>query len=360
MSPQEIFNKSRSQELHILSTSANSGWVVKHNTLVNMTEAQLEQKGAETGLVLVVKEIDGIQKIKPNQVPTGLDRISYKAEEDMKNISGISDAQTGFAREDVSAKALKANQAVGGTSFAPVLDNLNRTDKLLGKRILNLVQTFYVEPRLIHIIGTRPGQANETLTINEVGPSGQILNNLTLGEYDTVITNEPERDTYEQSQYEQAVEMRRDLGIQIPDSFIIRTSGIRDKEELIEMMSDKTPEEEQFDKEMTQRERMAELRKLEAEGMDREAEATHTMVLAAKEKLALEGPKDGDLSPELLAQAKLEMLSEQQKSNNRIREKNIDFMLKLRELREQATLEIKVAKALPAPVKSTPAQGSKA
>jgi hypothetical protein len=350
VSPQEIFNKSRSQELHILSTSANSGWITQNNNLVNMTEQELEQKGAETGLVMVVKDLSQIEKIKPNQVPTGLDRISYKAEEDMKNISGVSDAQTGFAREDVSAKALKANQAVGGTSLAPLMDNLNRTDKLLGRRILDLIQTFYVEPRLVHIIGTKPGQENETLMVNEVGPGGEILNNLTLGEYDVIITNEPDRDTYEASQYDQLVEMRKELGIDIPDEFIIRASKARDKEELIEAMTATTPEEDQFNKEMEKRTRIAELRKLEAEGMDKEAEATHTMVLAAKDRLALEGPKDGDLSPELLAQAKLNMLAEQQQSNNRIREANIDLMLKLRELRETAVLEVKVAKALPKPV----------
>jgi hypothetical protein len=299
---------------------------------------------------MVVKDLSQIEKIKPNQVPTGLDRISYKAEEDMKNISGVSDAQTGFAREDVSAKALKANQAVGGTSLAPLMDNLNRTDKLLGRRILDLIQTFYVEPRLVHIIGTKPGQENETLMVNEVGPGGEILNNLTLGEYDVIITNEPDRDTYEASQYDQLVEMRKDLGSDIPDAFIIRASKARDKEELIEAMTATTPEEEQFLKELGRRTQIAELRKLEAEGMDREAEATHTMVLAAKDRLALEGPKDGDLSPELLAQAKLNMLAEQQQSNNRIREANIDLMLKLRELRETAVLEVKVAKALPKPV----------
>jgi hypothetical protein len=350
--PQEILNKSRSQELHILSTSANSGWVVTQNNLVNMDEKQLEQKGAETGLVLVVKDPQGIEKIKPNQVPTGLDRVSFKAEEDMKNISGVSDALTGFAREDVSAKALKANQAVGGTSFAPMLDNLARTDKLLGRRILDLVQTFYVEPRLIHIIGTKPGQENETLNVNEVTPEGQILNNLTLGEYEVIITNEPERDSFEASQYDQAVEMRRDLGIPLKDSFIIRMSKLRDKEEIIADMSDQTPEEAAFDKELEQRTRAAELRKLEAEGMDREADATLKTVRAAKEQSELSRPGEDDLTPAQLGEAKLKMLESQQEHNNRLRELNLEFMFNIRELREKARLEVQVQKALPPPPKT--------
>jgi len=349
ISPQEILNKSRSQELHILGTSANSGWVVQHNNLVNLTERQLETRGSETGLVVVVKNMDGIDKIKPNQVPTGFDRVSYKSEEDLKNISGISDALTGFAREDVSAKALKANQAVGSTSQAPLLDSLNRSDKMLGKRILDLVQTFYVEPRTLHIIATRPGQEHQAIEVNQIDSVGQIRNNLSLGEYGVVITNEPERDTYEANQYDQAIEMRRDLGIPIPDSFIIRVSKLRDKEELLQEMTDITPEEEQFNKELERRRAAAEVRKLEADAFDTEAEGTHTMVLAAKDRQALEGPDEGDLTPQQLAEAKLDMLKSQQNSNNKIREMNIQFMLDLRRMREEARLQIQVDKANPAP-----------
>jgi hypothetical protein len=52
ISPQEQLNKISSQELHIVNTTANSGWVVESGSLTGMTADDLEEHGAETGLVL--------------------------------------------------------------------------------------------------------------------------------------------------------------------------------------------------------------------------------------------------------------------------------------------------------------------
>jgi len=346
--PQQILNKSRSQELHVINTSANSGWVVTDNNLVNMTEQQLESAGSQTGVVIVVKDPQGIEKIKPNQIPTGLDRVSYKAEEDMKNISGVSDAQTGFAREDVSGKALRANQAAGSTSFAPLFDNLARSDHILAHRILNLIQTFYTEPRLVHIVGTKPGQRDETLVVNEVTAEGEILNDLSLGEYEVVVTSEPDRDTYEETQFDHAMDLREKLGVPIPDEFMIRVSKLRDKEELIQMMNPSDPEQEQFDKQYSNEFRLAELENLRAEGASKKADALLKSVRAASEQINMEGAQNG-LSPELIGQAKVEMLKENQKHQNELEILNQTFMNNLLEMREQHALDMRKQRALPKP-----------
>ena len=89
MSVQELLNKSVSQELHIVNTTANSGWKVKKGALQNMTELELEARGAETGLVAVLDDINNMDKIQPNQIPSGIDRLAMKAEQFMKTL-GIS------------------------------------------------------------------------------------------------------------------------------------------------------------------------------------------------------------------------------------------------------------------------------
>ena len=351
--PQEAFNKTRSQELHVINTSANSGWIVQENNLVNMTEQQLETRGSQSGVVIVAKDIAGIDKIKPNQVPTGLDRASYKNEEDMKNIAGISDAQTGFAREDVSGRALRANQAAGSTSFAPLFDNLARTDHMLGHRILSLIQTFYTEPRLMHIVATEPGQENEVLVVNEVTESGEILNDLSLGEYEVVVTSEPDRDSFEDSQFDQAMMMRKELGIEIPDEFMIRVSKLRDKEEIIQIMNPVDPEQEQFDKQMAQEERIAELEYKQAQSASQRADALLKSVRAASEQINME--KDGSgLSAEAEAEAKVEMLKQNQKHQNEKELKQIEFFNSLRLLREEHQLAIRAQRL--APPSPTPAR----
>lgn len=272
---QELLNKVSSQELHVVNTTANSGYKVRSGSLANMTAEELEQKGAQTGLVI---EVNGdpdkdVVKIAPNQVPQGLDRISYKAEEHIKTISGVNDAQTGFVREDVAAKAIDKNKQSGATGLAKPMDSLVRTDFILARNVVDLIQEFYTEERMMTITNSRVNGDSETFTVNQVTPEGTIVNDLTLGEYDIVTTSVPHRETMEDSQFEQAVAMR-EMGVLIPDSVIIDASRLLNKKDIIKQMEgDKESPEAQAAAALQQRAQEAEVAKAEAEGVAKSADA---------------------------------------------------------------------------------------
>ena len=230
--PQELLNKVSSQELHVINTTANSGWKVKDGSLKNMSIADLEQRGAETGLVIELEELNDAEKIKPNPIPTGLDRVAQKAEASIDSISGVSQYMKGFAREDVAAKSVVANQQSGQANLAKTRDNLNRTDYLLARMVLSIVQEYYVAPRLIHITTNRNNNETEQMQVNEVDAVGEILRDLTLGEYAITVTNEPERDSFEDNQFDQALQLRTEAGVAIPDRYLIMASKLRDKTEI--------------------------------------------------------------------------------------------------------------------------------
>lgn len=272
--PQELLNKTSSQELHIVNTTANSGWKVKKGSLTNMSIAELELRGAQTGLVLELNDIDGAEKITPNATPTGLDRISYKAEEHIKTISGVSDYQLGSAREDVAAKSVLANKQSGQTNLAKPMDNLNRSDYMLARNVLDIIQEYYTEQRLIMVTQDRLTNKAEPMTVNEVTPEGQILNDLTLGEYAVVITTQPERDTFEDSQFDQAVRLRTEVGVQIPDTFILQASRLKNKADIISALEgNKDSPEAQAEAQRQARAAEAEVVKVEAEGQLKMAQA---------------------------------------------------------------------------------------
>ena len=230
--PQELLNKTSSQELHVINTTANSGWKVKDGALKNMTIAELEQRGAETGLVLELEDMNDAEKIKPNPIPTGLDRVAQKSENFIDSISGVSKYMKGFSREDVSGKSVEANQQSGQANLAKTRDNLNRTDYLLARMVLSIVQEYYIAPRLIHITTNRNNNETEEMQVNEVGAVGEILRDLTIGEYAITVTNEPERDSFEDNQFDQAMMLRNDAGVAIPDRYLIMASKLRDKTEI--------------------------------------------------------------------------------------------------------------------------------
>lgn len=255
LSPQELLNKTSSQSLHVVNTTANSGYVVKAGSLKNMTTAQLAQQGSQTGLV--IETINGpsdIEKIKPNQTPTGLDRLAYQADENIKNISGVSDAMRGDVREDVAAKAIIAQQQTGQTNLVMANDNLARTDKILARVVLDIVQTYYTEPRLLHITHDDITNTQEQVGVNQKQPDGTVLNDLTLGRYDVSVATMPARQTMEDTAFEQVLAMRKE-GVQIPDIELIRNSRLPNRAELIKQMQQPDPtaqQKSQLDMELLQ------------------------------------------------------------------------------------------------------------
>jgi len=278
LGPQELLNKVTSQELHVVNTTANSGYIVKAGALSNMTPEELEEKGAQTGLVIEVNENvnDSVTKISPNQVPQGLDRISYKAEESIKTISGVSDSMQGMDRADVAAKAIQAKRQAGSTNLVKPLDNLTRTDFIIARNVLDLVQEFYTEERLMTITHDHATGEAETFAVNQPDPEspyGEIINDLTLGEYDVVVTSVPQRETLEDSQFEQIMAMK-EAGIMIPDSVVIDASRLMNKKDIIKQMEgDQTSPEALAQKELQQRGQEAEVSKLEGEAKAKHADA---------------------------------------------------------------------------------------
>jgi len=231
ISPQDYLNKTTSQELHVVNTTANSGWQMEEDQLVNMDDDELEQRGAETGLVLVRKKGSlPLEKINPNQVPTGLDRIAYKADEFVKDLSGVSDSSRGFDRADVAAKAIMAKQAVGGITNAKMLSNLAFSRKLLARNILDLVQEFYTESRIIRVTGQTQNKT-QSIAINQMQADGTVLNDLTIGTYDIIIADVPARDRSEDTQFSEAIQMRKE-GIAIPDHVIVEVSHMTNRKEI--------------------------------------------------------------------------------------------------------------------------------
>ena len=233
LSPQEQLNKIASQELHIVNTTANSGWMVESGSLVGMTADDLEEHGAETGLVLeYARGTTPPQKIGANQIPTGLDRIAQKAQANIQAISGINESMLGTDSAEVSGIAIQAKQNRGAVMIQVPLDNLAKARQYLAEKVLNLIQTFYTEERVVQVTNEEdPMQPREQLMLNVETPEGKIINNLTIGEYDVIIATAPARDSFDETQFAEALSLRQ-AGVAIPDDAIIGYSHLRKKEEL--------------------------------------------------------------------------------------------------------------------------------
>lgn len=345
--PQEYLNKVTSQELHVINTTANSGWIVQEGRLCNMTIEELEQRGAETGLVIQVtgNPTEAIQKISPNQTPTGLDRFSYKAEEHIKSISGVTDYQTGNAREDVSAKAVAMNQSRGAMNLSKPMDAIARTDFLLARSVLSLVQNYYTEPRLLNIIANRVTGDQEQVGINQPDPStGAIVNDMTLGEYDVVVSSTPHRETLEDSQFEQAVALR-ELGIQIPDETLIENSRLNKRSEIIKQMRDaQNSPEEQYKAQLQKMQAELELANLKAEAARIEADSNLKTAKAREADAKTQNEAAGNPMEAQKMQMEMEMMQQEMALKREEMEMELNFKRQELELKRQE-MELKLQTA---------------
>jgi hypothetical protein len=307
VSIQDMLNKVSSQELHVVNTTANSGWVFRQGSLVNMDADDLRSQGSKTGLVLEVAQgYDDPWKIQPNQIPTGLAELSSKAGIYFREVSGVNEAQLGQGRSD-SSKALESRRRGGLIQQEIIFDNLEYTRKLRAEVMLEIVQRYYTETRLITVLEKNEDgdDVQQEVAINQpvvqVDPITQeaiesIRNDLTLGEYSVTISTIPRRDTYEEALFDQLVQMR-EAGVRIPDYVLLEASQLPDKKDVVDVvkkmegLAAPTPEEIERQKALADLELRlltAEVAEKEAQAMERQANAQRYQAQAGE---ALQNPE---------------------------------------------------------------------
>ena len=245
---QEMLNKVFSQILHTVNTTANSGWIVEENSITNMDVEDLENEGAQTGLVLEVKKgSERPEKIEPNQVPTGLKDLVTSGIDLIRLISGVSETFQGGKGPEVSGTAIQSRVHQSAIQLAAPIDNLFRTRNMIADRLLKLIQSFMTQERTFLIVGPdERGQSKTSpVTINQESPDGsQLINDVTVGKYDVVIADVPTQITFQNAQFSQAIEMRK-FGVQIPDDEMVRMSTLSRKNEIAKKLENAPSEEQQ-------------------------------------------------------------------------------------------------------------------
>jgi hypothetical protein len=288
--PQQARNKALSQYVHIINTTANSGWIVRENSLTNMSTEELAQQGAKTGLVIEVKEgATGPEKIAPNPVPQGVDRLVQVTSEALKSVT-IPEAMRGITGPEKSGVAIQHKQFAAQQQMAMPLDNLARTRHMLAHKLHKLVQQFYTEERVYRITEQDPATGKpqtEEIVVNQYDPeTGGYVNDLTEGDYDVVVSEQPMQVTFENSQFQQALELRQ-AGVSIPDSIMVQHSTLSRKAEIVEMMS----QQSQTDPLLEQKAALLreQVRKTAAEAVNKAVEAMFSATQAGNQIAALPG-----------------------------------------------------------------------
>lgn len=325
--PQRLLNKALSNELHILSSTANSGWIVKSGQLLNMTLEELEDAGAKTGLILEVKDEGGVEKIQPNTVPAGHDRLAQTGLQFTQSMGGANAAMFGeAAQQHVPGKALQEDLNRGPVNLFTAITSFFNTKRTLAKLFQDCVRQYYTETRIIRT--TDPmGMAQEPVSINEPTPEGRLVNDVSQGKYFVHIVPSPARQSVEQFAFQQLKELRMDLGVMIPDDVLLSVASIPRRAEVIERVRQLTGGEVS-----PEQQRMAELNlaQMEADVAKSQAEvpkvqADTDLALSRAEKARADAQIDGKAMQAELGFARLssehqrgmKQLEQQEKADTR-------------------------------------------
>ncbi len=229
--PQREINKRRSAEIHIVGTSASSGWMYEDDAMSVDSKETLKRHGSTPGINLELKSggLTKIERIEPPVPPTHMARLEQKANVDIKEISGINESALGQEDKAISGKAIEARQRQAVIGIETYMDNMDRTRHLAGEKTLELVQDHYTEERFLRAMGDdlKP----QDMTINQRAVSGALLNDVRVGKYTTTISKTPSTATFQEAQFEQALEML-EKGIPIPPDILVELSTMPQKDEI--------------------------------------------------------------------------------------------------------------------------------
>jgi hypothetical protein len=155
-------------------------------------------------------------RLQPEPPPAGVMAAAGAINEDLQAIMGIFDPHQ-MPTGNISGKALNGQQQQVDLTNYDYYDNLTRSISHTGKIILDLIPKIYDSERVMRIIGD-DGKP-ELITLNQSNAVGEVLNDVTVGEYDVVMETGPGYN----SKRQEAVDSM--LGMLSADPTLMQTAG---------------------------------------------------------------------------------------------------------------------------------------
>lgn len=218
---QYLYNRRKAIELDILESQINSGWKYKENALVNPKDVFLSGQGRGLALKDDAQMTDVEQIIAP-AIPQSMIELSKILGEEISQISGVNEELLGSAVDDKAGILSMLRQGAGLTTLQILFDNLDHTQKLLGKLMIDLIQANFT-----------PGKIKKILEGQE--PTDQFYNKA-FGKYDAAVEEGLNTTTQKQMQFAQLLHLR-EAGVPVPDDVLLEASTMQNKKQLIEAIA---------------------------------------------------------------------------------------------------------------------------
>lgn len=302
---QYLYNRRKVIELDILESQINSGFKYKEDSLVNPKDVFLQGQGRGLALKQDANMSD-VEAIPPPGIPGSMIELSKILGDEIQQISGVNEELLGSATDDKAGVLSMLRQGAGLTTLQTLFDQLDYSQKLLGRVFLDLIQANFSPGKIQRIINEKPAPQ---------------FYSKAFGKYDCAIEEGLNTTTQKQMNFAQLTEfinLLNGLGLPVGPEFfeeLIESSNIQNKNKLLEAIK----KNQQAASELQQQQAQMAMSKEEAQikdllarseanaglGLERASRVTENRALAI-ERLA-ESEKDKQLGTLHLVKAMKEL-----------------------------------------------------
>lgn len=220
--PQTELNKRISRHVDLLDSQLNSGWIAKTGAVTN-TSSLFKSGNGQVVFIRPDAQMEDVQRIMPPDIPQGQMMLTEMFNDIIPNILGINPEMLGMPEnEKVETAAIlaKMRQAAGLISLRGVFDNLAESQKILGQKVMKMMQVNY-SPEKIKLITKKD-------------PTPEFYSK-SFARYDVVVEEGLLTNTQRQTEFMQYLTLKQ-MGMPIPDSLIIEKSNLHGRAELNEIL----------------------------------------------------------------------------------------------------------------------------
>ena len=261
--PQYLYNRTRLNQLDMLESVPTTGLIYKEDALVDPDEAFMTGQGRAVAIKSTAQMSD-VQQIIPPQVPPSMLQLSDVLSQELQQISGVNEELLGSAVDDKAGILSMLRQSAGLTTLQGLFDSLDRSQKLLGSLLVEIIQNNFTHGKIKRILAEEPTQE---------------FYNKNFGKYDCVIEDGIDTATQKQMAFSQMLHLK-EMGIPIPDDAIMKNITVENKKDILESMqvtSEKQQQAEQKQREMQLLEIQTNMKLMESKMREQDALARERM-----------------------------------------------------------------------------------
>lgn len=237
--------------------------------------------------------VPGVEKparIPAPEVPVGEISMAMNASDDIKSTTGLYDASLGARGNETSGRAIVARQQEGDTATYIFIDNLKKGIELGGRIIIDLIRVVMDVERVVRTLDMEGSPQTEVVNEQKYDPiTGitEILNNITVGKYDVVITTGPSFASRKQEGMAAITQLAQAYPplMQIAGDLVVKSMDFPGSEEVAARLKRALPPQITTDPDSPEGQQM------QAEHQAKQAQAEQAQQAMAQAHMQLEGGK---------------------------------------------------------------------